>query len=93
MITVKAVCPDEHTRTWVSQPLINNKPAGNLLLSTAIVATGSSPCKVLRLLELINIQAIAERTYFLYQTAIVQPAIERVSAAAHLLSQGPYVSK
>ncbi|CAN7941229.1 unnamed protein product, partial [Ixodes hexagonus] len=78
MIKVKAVCPDEHTRTWVSQPLINNKPACNLLLCTAIVATGSSPYKVLRLLELINIQAIAERTYFLYQTAIVQPAIERV---------------
>ncbi|XP_040065694.3 uncharacterized protein LOC115319455 [Ixodes scapularis] len=78
MIKVKAVCPDKHTRTWLSQPLIKNKAACNVLLSTAIVATGSSPYKVLRLLELINIQAIAERTYFLYQTAIVQPAIERV---------------
>lgn len=92
MIKVKAVCPDKHTRTWLSQPLIKNKAACNVLLSTAIVATGSSPYKVLRLLELINIQAIAERTYFLYQTAIVQPAIERVSASAHLLSAKGHVS-
>ncbi|CAN7995252.1 unnamed protein product, partial [Ixodes hexagonus] len=42
MIKVKAVCPDEHTRTWVSQPLINNKPACNLLLCTAIVKTSNS---------------------------------------------------
>ncbi|CAN7993799.1 unnamed protein product [Ixodes pacificus] len=42
MIKVKAVCPDKHTRTWLSQPLIKNKAACNVLLSTAIVKTSNS---------------------------------------------------
>ncbi|KAG0442911.1 hypothetical protein HPB47_015492 [Ixodes persulcatus] len=79
MIKVEAVCLNKHTRIRLSQPLIKNKAACNVLLSTAIVATGSSPYEVLRLLELINIQVIEEQTYFLYQTAFMQPAIEQVS--------------
>ncbi|CAN7942298.1 unnamed protein product, partial [Ixodes hexagonus] len=77
-LILTAVCPFEHSRTWHSQPLIHDKGAGNLLLCAGIAFTGSSPVKVLRLLRLINIKPVAERTYFLYQNCFLLPAIERV---------------
>ncbi|XP_040358693.2 uncharacterized protein LOC115313580 [Ixodes scapularis] len=78
LVRATAVCQSEHSRTWLSQPLINNVPACNLLLSGAMLFTGSCSAKVLRLLRLINIQAFSESTYFNHQAAFLQPAIERV---------------
>ncbi|EEC09714.1 hypothetical protein IscW_ISCW007340 [Ixodes scapularis] len=42
MIKVKVVCPDKHTRTWLSQPPIKNKAACNVVLSASKVKTSNS---------------------------------------------------
>ena len=66
------------SRIWDSQPFINNIPAGNLHLSTAILVTGSSPTKVLRLLECLECAVYSDRTFFLHQRKYLYPAISTI---------------
>ncbi|XP_064461908.1 uncharacterized protein LOC135372144 [Ornithodoros turicata] len=77
-LTASSVCSNGHQHTWTSQPMINGKAAGNLLLSAAILFSGSSPAKVLRLLRFIAVQVMCDRTYFNYQRGFLVPAIEKV---------------
>ncbi len=64
MIAVEQQCNHCHyNRKWTSQPLLGDIPAGNLLLSAAILFTGSSYTKVLRVLETMNICALKSRTF------------------------------
>ncbi|XP_064467324.1 uncharacterized protein LOC135378269 [Ornithodoros turicata] len=56
LLRVKCYCPDGHIFCWESQPYIANKPAGNVLLSAAILFSGASPIPTLRMLQLINVK-------------------------------------
>ena len=58
-----------------SQPFINNIPAGNLLLSSAILLTGSLPEQSLRVLRTVGCASITSRTYFNHQRWFLFPAI------------------
>ncbi|CAB4024059.1 Hypothetical predicted protein [Paramuricea clavata] len=42
MVVIKATCCNNHTFHWRSQPEIDNKPAGNILIPAATVITGGS---------------------------------------------------
>ncbi|XP_071496168.1 uncharacterized protein [Diadema antillarum] len=63
--------------SWESQTWYHNRPAGNLILSAAILFLGGSPAKTLRILDSIRIQAISERTFFRHQDEFLHPVIER----------------
>jgi solute carrier family 8 (sodium/calcium exchanger) len=65
-----------HSYTWSSQPVINDIPAGNVLISSAILASGLLPRKVLRFFNFWNCKVIAPRTYFYHQEAYLFPAVE-----------------
>ena len=77
-IRIKQWCQNcEAERIWDSQPFINNIPAGNLLLSSAILLTGSLPERSLRVLQTVGCAAITSRTYFNHQRWFLFPAISK----------------
>lgn len=76
MVVVNQECPHcRHCRRWSSQPLIGNTPAGNLLLSGAILFCGLSYTKFLRALESIKVLTISPRTFQDHATTYLQPTI------------------
>ncbi|XP_062592075.1 uncharacterized protein LOC134253565 [Saccostrea cucullata] len=61
--------------TWNSQPYIGEVPAGNLLISTSIVLSGSIPSKALRMFEFMNVQAPKLSTFYNHQKCYIHPGI------------------
>ena len=58
-------CHCDHTYTWKSQPFVKDTPATNLLMSAAIMFSGSMPGKVLLVLKHLNMASIKERTFLI----------------------------
>ena len=67
-----------HVRKWDSQPKIGSVAAGNLLLSAAILASGSMPTKSLRMLNILGVATIHRNTFFRHQKAHLAHAIPLV---------------
>ena len=63
---------------WNSQPFIKNKPAGNILLSAAILFSGSTPTKVLHFLNCLRVASITDRTFYLHQRQYLEPSVQSV---------------
>lgn len=77
-VTVCQTCTvcGEDAFTWRSQPLIFGRyPAGNLLLSFAVLMAGSSISKILLVFRHMGLCAINPWTYFVHQSKFVFPAI------------------
>ena len=75
-IAVRQMCSYcGHKQMWMSQPFIRDIPAGNLLLSAAILFTGATPGKVLRLLQHIKVACISDRTFYHHQSRFLEPAV------------------
>ena len=62
--------------TWYSQPFMGNIPAGNILLSAAILFSGNLPTKSLRMLRQITIAVPTDRTFFRHQRECLHICIE-----------------
>ena len=61
---------------WNSQPLVKGKyPAGNLVLSFAILMAGASISKVLLIFQHMGISVYSARTYFRHQRQFIFPTI------------------
>ena len=61
---------------WSSQPMLLNKfPAGNLLLSFAILTAGSSAKKILLVFRHMNLLVYSEFTYYYHQKHLLIPSI------------------
>ena len=65
----------QYRRDWCSQPDVNGKPAGNLLISSAILFSGSIPSKVLRVFKFLNMACISLSTFILHQRFYLYPVI------------------
>ncbi|XP_042149477.1 uncharacterized protein LOC121047753 [Ixodes scapularis] len=78
MLKVQTLCAKNHCLLWRSQPVMNGKAAGNVLVSAGILFTGASPTSVLRTLEHINIQVFTLRTFYNYQRGYLLPAINKI---------------
>ena len=63
---------------WDSQPYVQDTPAGNLLLSAAILFSGSLPSKAIRMLQFINCACITDSTFYTHQRRYLQPAITNI---------------
>jgi len=57
----------------MSQPSIRDIPAGNILLSAAILFSG--PGKVLRMLDHIQVACISDRRFYHHQSRFLEPSI------------------
>ncbi|XP_049521742.1 uncharacterized protein LOC125944725 [Dermacentor silvarum] len=77
MISATIKCAKNHETKWSSQPMAKGKALGNLLLCCAILFTGSSPTKVIRLLSVMGVQSLQKTQYFQYQRCYLLPAVEQ----------------
>ena len=59
---------------------VGRTPAGNISLSTAILAAGAIPSKVLRVLSHMQVATISTRTFCRQQRAFLFPAVRSVWA-------------
>ena len=77
MLTIKSTCSHCHEAfTWTSQPYMLGKfPAGNMLLSFAILCSGASINKVLLVLQNMGVLVYHYPTYFYHQRHLLVPAI------------------
>ncbi|CAN7994675.1 unnamed protein product, partial [Ixodes pacificus] len=78
MVRAQLTCPESHVRVWRSQPVLCRKPMGNISVCSAILFTGSSPTKVLRLFSLMGIQCVQKSQYFKFQSCYLLPAVTEV---------------
>ena len=75
-LSIKQACSQcNNTFVWESQPYIRNIPAGNLLISAAILFTGSLPAKALRVFKTLYCATISRKTFFRHQKKYLHPAI------------------
>ena len=78
MVSVEQHCPNcgDSSYQWRSQPLIMGKyPAGNILLSFAVLMAGASISKVLLVFKHLGLAAYSARTYFNHQKTFLFPVI------------------
>lgn len=79
LLRLQIYCESCGKRTiWRSQPFIKDYAAGNLLLSSAILFTGSICSKVILLFKHMGIWCINRATFFRHQREILYPAIRNV---------------
>ena len=78
-VSVQQECLHCHNSfKWSSQPLILTKfPAGNILLSFAILVSGASINKVLLVFKHLGLSAYSIRTFFRHQSDLLLPSIAR----------------
>lgn len=77
MISLEAQC-DHCCKTfkWTSQPyLFGRFPAGNLLLTFAILCAGASVRKVLNMFKFMGVLVYSERTFYYHQRHYIFPTI------------------
>ena len=77
MVTVQQHCKNcPISFSWRSQPLMmGTYPAGNMLLSFAILMAGASISKILLVFKHFGMQAYEARTFFYHQSKFIFPAI------------------
>ena len=68
-----------HVNDWCSQPFVkSNMPAGNILLSAAILFSGALPSKIFHVLKAFGCVCIDKRTFFRHQNTFLHPSIVSV---------------
>ncbi|KAK3739212.1 hypothetical protein QZH41_018866 [Actinostola sp. cb2023] len=77
LISIDAMCKKcGRTNNWKSQPLLLGKfPAGNLLLSFAILCAGASAKKVMLVLKHMGVLVYNESTFYYHQKHLLLPTI------------------
>ncbi|XP_073483955.1 uncharacterized protein [Aquarana catesbeiana] len=75
-LVVNGFCSNNHKyRLWVSQPFIGRMPVGNLLLSAAIVCSGSNYQTMTTFFDNLSMPSISKTTHCQYQQNIIFPII------------------
>ena len=82
-LIVKSKCSKGRISEWRSQPKIKNSmSAGSLLLSSAILFTGSTYTSIKKFMEVANIYFFSERTFMKLQTKVLSPSVNKVYKTA-----------
>ncbi|OCT67836.1 hypothetical protein XELAEV_18039140mg [Xenopus laevis] len=77
LVKIHGVCFEGHNfPLWQSQPMVKNIAAGNLLLASSIVLSGSSFQKVHDLCNILGLVHFSECTFYRYQRRFVFPVID-----------------
>ena len=61
-----------HKWSWYSQPFVKDRPAGNILLSAAILFSGS---KIFLLLNFLRLARFTDQNFYIHQTEYLEPAV------------------
>ena len=69
-LKITTLCKNSHSKEWVSQPNVKRAAAGNLLLSGAILFTGSTFSRVSEIASTVNLAFPSEPDYFIWQKSI-----------------------
>ncbi|CAH3158083.1 unnamed protein product [Pocillopora meandrina] len=64
---------NNHKYSWQSQPMLEGMAAGNLLLSSSILLSGSTFTKVASLADILNLKIFREKTFFNIQNKYLLP--------------------
>ena len=72
---VTRICKNGHKNFWSSQPMIEGMAAGNLLLSSSILLSGSTYTKVASLADILKLKFFSERTFYSIQDKYLFPVI------------------
>ena len=84
LLRIKQICSQcNGDFTWDSQPRIGKVPAGNILISAAILYIGSIPAKALRMFKNLNCSTITRKTFFRHQKSYLQSTINAVWERRH----------
>ncbi|XP_046863251.1 uncharacterized protein LOC124456997 [Xenia sp. Carnegie-2017] len=75
MVEVRATCNKNHTHHWTSQPLLHNKPAGNVLIPAAIILTGETFEPMKQFSMAFNLTFVNKYQFYKVQDEIVFPVI------------------
>ncbi|XP_075554942.1 uncharacterized protein LOC142587666 isoform X1 [Dermacentor variabilis] len=78
LLQVTRMCINHHVSTWATQPIINWKAAGSLLLSAAVFFSGCKASKFYRALRSVGVACSSDKTHFRVQNAFVIPAVTKV---------------
>ncbi|XP_075693301.1 uncharacterized protein LOC142660564 [Rhinoderma darwinii] len=75
-LSIEVRCRSGHTSyLWESQPRHGYQPFGNVLLSAAVLFSGSSFLKFQHMFKLLNLKSIDKSTYYKNQSMYLFPAI------------------
>lgn len=83
MIIVEVQCAQGHDYAWRSEACSNSMPWGNLLLSAAILYSGSSPAKVLTMFGHLNVPVFSTRNFSDLQYSYLVPTVLRTCDLCH----------
>jgi len=75
LLNVTTNCIKGHNLTWQSQPTLGRMAAGNMLLSSAILLSGSTYTKMASFAEILNLQFLGEKSFYKIQDAYLFPVI------------------
>jgi len=81
LLRVRQQCTNsrcDFSRQWDSQPMVQNTPAGNIMMSAAILFCGASYSKTLRVFDTIGIVSISESTFKKHSREYLQPTVYQV---------------
>ncbi|CAC5423985.1 unnamed protein product [Mytilus coruscus] len=74
---VKFLCMKGHQTSWELQPLVNNKPAGNLMVATAVILSGETFSGLSHFPEILSLKFIGSTQFYSLQKDVAIPAIDR----------------
>ena len=71
MVTIKTVCCNNHIFEWRSQPDLNNSPAGNVLIPSAIVFTGGTYEATKQFSQALNMNFVNKDQFYKVQSKVI----------------------
>ena len=77
MVVVHSLCVDGHQNRWQSQPMIDSKVAGNVLLAGSILFSGNSFQNVNSLAQRLNLAFIGKSVFYNIQKDILIPVVDK----------------
>ena len=77
MVTIKTVCCNNHSFKWKSQPELHKKPAGNILIPSAIVFTGGTYEATKQLSQALNMNFVNKDEFYKVQDKLILPTINK----------------
>ena len=77
LLSVKLFCINGHRNIWKSQPIINNTPAGNLLLSAATLFSGNTFSKIRQFVSFFNLAFLGKTAFYNMESNYLLPAVDR----------------
>ncbi|XP_068121942.1 uncharacterized protein [Hyperolius riggenbachi] len=78
LLVVSGTCCRGHNlKLWESQPRVNGVGAGNVLLATLLVLTGSSFAQIKGLCDIISLQIFSESSFHRYEDKYIFPSIDQ----------------